>query len=66
VADNTNQNANAVVEHLRAWNPKAVEDVIEFRGETTVVLPNGLLRAAAKECRDAPALTASLSSRASN
>jgi NADH-quinone oxidoreductase subunit C len=53
VADNTNQNANAVVEHLRAWNPKAVEDVIEFRGETTVVLPNGLLRAAAKECRDA-------------
>lgn len=48
-----NQSANAVVEHLRAWNSKAVEDVIEFRGETTIVVPHGLLRAAAQECRDA-------------
>jgi len=53
VADNTNQNANAVVEHLRAWNAKAVAEVIEFRGETTIVVPHGLLRAAAQECRDA-------------
>jgi NADH-quinone oxidoreductase subunit C len=53
VADNTNQGANVVVEHLRAWNAKAVEEVIEFHGETTIVVPRGLLRAAAQECRDA-------------
>jgi NADH-quinone oxidoreductase subunit C len=53
VADNPNQSANVVVEHLRAWNSRAVEEVIEFRGETTIVVPHGLLRAAAKECRDA-------------
>lgn len=53
MADNTNQNANAVVEHLRAWNAKAVAEVIEFRGETTIVVPHGFLRAAAQECRDA-------------
>lgn len=53
MADNTNQNANAVVEHLRAWNPKAVEGVTEFRGETTIVVPHPLLRATATECRDA-------------
>jgi NADH-quinone oxidoreductase subunit C len=53
VADNPNQNASAVIEHLRAWNPKSVEDVIEFHGETTIVVPRGLLRAAAQECRDA-------------
>jgi len=35
VADNQNQGASAVVEHLRAWNAKAVEEVIEFHGETT-------------------------------
>jgi len=53
VAANENQNANAVVEHLRAWNPKAAEEVIEFHGETTIVVPYGLLRATAQECRDA-------------
>ena len=53
MAANENQNANAVVEHLRAWNSKAVEDVIEFHGETTIVVPHGLLRAIAEECRAA-------------
>jgi NADH-quinone oxidoreductase subunit C len=53
VAENAYQNANAVVEHLRAWNVKAVEQVIEFHGETTIVVPHSLLRAAALECRDA-------------
>lgn len=53
MAANSNQSANAVVEHLRTWNPKAVEDVVEFHGETTIVVPHGLLRAAAQECRDA-------------
>ena len=52
MAENVNQSANAVVEHLRAWNAKAVEEVIEFHGETTIVVPHSLLRAAAQECRD--------------
>jgi NADH-quinone oxidoreductase subunit C len=41
-----------VVENLRAWNPNAVEEVIEFRGETTIVLPRKVLRAVAECCRD--------------
>jgi NADH-quinone oxidoreductase subunit C len=40
------------VERLRAWNPRAVEEVTEFRGEVTVVLPRELVRAAAERLRD--------------
>ena len=53
MAENVNENANAVALHLRAWNPQAVEQVIEFHGETTIVVPHTLLRAVARECRDA-------------
>jgi NADH-quinone oxidoreductase subunit C len=56
VTDSTNQSANVVVEHLRAWNPKAVAEVIQFRGETTVVVPRELLRGAAERCRQDTAL----------
>lgn len=56
VPENTNQSANVVVEHLRAWNPKAVAEVIQFRGETTVVVPRELLRGAAERCRQDAAL----------
>jgi NADH-quinone oxidoreductase subunit C len=52
VTENTSQQANVVVEQLRAWNPNAIEEVIEFRGETTIVLPRKILRAAAEHCRD--------------
>jgi NADH-quinone oxidoreductase subunit C len=52
VTENTSQQANAVVEQLRAWNPNAIEEVIEFRGETTIVLPRKTLRAVAEHCRD--------------
>jgi NADH-quinone oxidoreductase subunit C len=45
-----------VVERLRAWNPKAVAEVIQFRGETTVVVPRELLRGAAERCRQDAAL----------
>jgi len=51
VSENTSQNANVVVEHLRAWNGEVIEDVIEFRGETTVVVPREMLREAAACCR---------------
>jgi NADH-quinone oxidoreductase subunit C len=52
VTENSGEKAGAVVEHLRAWNPNAIEEVIEFRGETTVVLPRKILRSAAEHCRD--------------
>jgi NADH-quinone oxidoreductase subunit C len=55
-----NANANVVVERLRVWNPQAVSQVIEYRGETTIVVPHGLLRAAAKECLDNPDLSFNL------
>jgi len=41
-----------VAEHLRAWNPNAIEEIIEFRGETTLVLPRKILRAVAERCRE--------------
>jgi NADH-quinone oxidoreductase subunit C len=41
-----------VAEHLRAWNPSAIEEIIEFRGETTLVLPRKILRAVAEHCRE--------------
>lgn len=52
VTESSSQNANVVAECLRAWNPKAVAEVIEFRGETTIVVPGELLRDAAARCRD--------------
>lgn len=55
-----NSNAGVVVEQLRNWNPQAVEQVVEFRGDTTIVVPKELLRATAQQCRDNPALTFNL------
>jgi NADH-quinone oxidoreductase subunit C len=51
VTESSSQNANVVAEALRSWNSKAVAEVIEFRGETTVVVPRELIRAAAEHCR---------------
>jgi NADH-quinone oxidoreductase subunit C len=51
-----NANASVVVERLKAWNAQAVAQVIEYRGETTIVVPRELLRAAAQQCRDNPEL----------
>ena len=45
------KNANVVPECLRSWNSKAVEEVSEYRGETTIVVPCELLRATAEHCR---------------
>ena len=52
MTESSSQNANVVAECLRAWNPKAVAEVIEFRGETTIVVPPELLRATAERCRE--------------
>ncbi len=51
-----NAKANVVVERLRAWNAGAVSQVLESNGETTIVVPREMLRAAAQQCRDNPAL----------
>jgi NADH-quinone oxidoreductase subunit C len=51
VTASSSQNTNVVAECLRSWNPKAVVEVIDFRGETTIVVPSELLRATAERCR---------------
>jgi NADH-quinone oxidoreductase subunit C len=53
-------NANVVVEQLRAWNAQAVQQFIEYRGETTIVVPPHLLFATAKYCKEAPELNFNL------
>jgi NADH-quinone oxidoreductase subunit C len=53
-------NANAVVEQLRGWNAQAVSQVIEYRGETTVVVPAESLIAVARQCKESPALNFNL------
>jgi NADH-quinone oxidoreductase subunit C len=55
-----NVNASAVVEQLRGWNPQAVSQVVEYRGEITIVVPKELLRPTAQQCRDNPALNFNL------
>jgi NADH-quinone oxidoreductase subunit C len=51
VAESGGQSANVVAEQLRGWNANAVSEVIEFHGETTIVVPREHLRAAAEYCR---------------
>jgi NADH-quinone oxidoreductase subunit C len=55
-----NASAAVVVEQLRAWNPQAVSQVVEYRGQTTVVVPRHLLRAVAQQCKENPALNFNL------
>ena len=49
-------NANVVVEHLRSWNASSLEQVIEYRGDTTIVVPKHLLLATAQHCKEHPEL----------
>jgi NADH-quinone oxidoreductase subunit C len=56
VTENAKQNSNVVVTHLRAWNAKAVAEVIESRGETTIVVAKEFLRGAARRCCEDAAL----------
>lgn len=55
-----NANASIVVEQLRGWNAAAVAQVMEYRGETTIVVPPELLRATAQQCKENPALNFNL------
>jgi NADH-quinone oxidoreductase subunit C len=56
VTQHDKANANVVVGQLRSWNSQAVSQVIEYRGQTTIVVPKDLLRAAAQQCKQNPAL----------
>jgi NADH-quinone oxidoreductase subunit C len=47
---------NAAVQKLRDWDNEAVAEVIEFRGETTVVVPQQHLVRAAKFLASEPSL----------
>jgi NADH-quinone oxidoreductase subunit C len=47
---------NPVVHKLREWDAQAVAEVIEFRGETTVVLPREHLLRAAEYLASEPSL----------
>jgi NADH-quinone oxidoreductase subunit C len=52
VTESGSQPTHVVVAALRAWSTNAIEEVIEFRGETTVVVARKLLRSVAERCRD--------------
>lgn len=47
---------NPIVGKLRAWDPDAVSEVIEFRGQTTLVVPIGHLRRVAEYLQAEPGL----------
>ena len=47
-------------QQLRGWNPAAVAEVLEFRGETAIVVPRELLKATAARCREDEALNFNL------
>jgi NADH-quinone oxidoreductase subunit C len=51
VTESSNQKASVVAECLRSWKPQAISEIVEFRDETTIVVPRELLRAAAERCR---------------
>jgi NADH-quinone oxidoreductase subunit C len=52
VTDSGGQTTNPVVAKLRSWSANAIEEVIEYRGETTIVVPRKVLRSVAEQCRD--------------
>ena len=49
-------NASVVIDRLRAWKSESISQILEYRGETTIVVPHKLLRATAKQCKEDPAL----------
>lgn len=51
-----NANASVVIDRLRAWKTESVSQVIEYRGETTIVVPPRLLLSTAQQCKTDPEL----------
>ncbi len=52
MTDSGGQTTNPVVAKLRSWSVNAIEEVIEYRGDTTIVVPRKVLRSVAEQCRD--------------
>jgi NADH-quinone oxidoreductase subunit C len=52
VAQLAQADASVVIDRLRAWKPESVSQVIEYRGETTIVVPPKLLLATARQCKE--------------
>jgi NADH-quinone oxidoreductase subunit C len=52
VTEKGSQSSNPAVEVLRAWSANAIEEVLEFRGETTLVVPRKVLLQVAARCRE--------------
>jgi NADH-quinone oxidoreductase subunit C len=45
-----------IAQRIRAWDPQAIAEVIEFRGERTLVVPKSHLRRVCEFLRDVPEL----------
>jgi NADH-quinone oxidoreductase subunit C len=45
-----------IAQRVRAWDPQAIAEVIEFRGERTLVVPKSHLRRVCEFLRDVPEL----------
>jgi NADH-quinone oxidoreductase subunit C len=56
VTDSATTDQNPIVQRLRAWDPDAVTQVIEFRGELTLVVAGANLRRITEYLRDEPGL----------
>lgn len=52
MTDSGGQTTNPVVAKLRSWSANAIEEVVEYRGDTTIVVPRKVLRSVAEQCRD--------------
>jgi NADH-quinone oxidoreductase subunit C len=66
VTEKISQSSNPAVDVLRAWSVNAIEEVIEFRGETTLVVPRKVLLQVAQQCRNNEALQFNLLSDATS
>jgi NADH-quinone oxidoreductase subunit C len=52
VTESGSKDSKVVIETLRSWSANAISEVIEFRGETTLVVARNVLRAVAERCRE--------------
>jgi NADH-quinone oxidoreductase subunit C len=58
LTENSNQDAKVVGEvsssaaQLKAWDSKAISEIADYRGQSTVVVPAESIRAVAFRCRD--------------
>jgi len=56
VTEKPSGDQNPIVQTLRKWDERAIAEVVEFRGELTLVIPRELLRQAAEYLQAEPGL----------